>query len=102
MNPYKHDCPVMLVSKSAYRLAMKTAQKGGNVVFKCRSVDMLNDVREEMIRVMRLRGWFGYYVMGLWQVNAIWMRHASGGRIDFMRYDSFDVKGRRVDLEVRA
>jgi hypothetical protein len=102
MNPYRDSHPIMLESKAAYRLAMKVAAKGGNVVFKCRSTDSLNDAREEMIRTVRWRGWFSYFLMDDWKVNSLWIRNSSGGRIDFMRYDSFDIKGRRVDLEIRA
>lgn len=96
----KHT-PVMVISESAHRLAVRLARRGKSVVYRCKTKLDIVLAREEVFEFIRSNHWFQNIIMGAWMVNDAGITHRSGGTIIFLLYSPHNI-GRAVELEVHV
>lgn len=96
----KHT-PVMVVSKSAHKLAIRLARRGNTVVYRGHTLLDIYLSREDVGGIIKSKHWFQHFILGAWTINDAGITHRSGGTILFMVYSSFK-PARAVELEVHV
>lgn len=93
--------PTMLSSEMAYHLALRLVKRHGVVVYRCRNMWEVNQIRERLAEIIRRRHWFTYWVMDDWSIGCLWIRKKPAGAIHFVLED-MNISGVKIALEVRS